>query len=313
MSTSFDSMVTQSHRGKTASLLLEAPVDALSGVSAGDGDKLQAAFGIDSIGDLAENRYFRRAQAIWHAAVLEHDPGPSPEWQMFFGQAPMQHFVSHPSGRFRVEFGPVYYRGRLDGTARLLAVGQDPSTNEILAHRVFVGPSGQRVQRLIQKAGLTRSYIMLNTFLFSVFGTFDNELRGISLEPEIVGFRNAFLDRVVAHNPIQAVLTLGAAARHAVENWPGAGALPVFDAVHPAAPDAMVLTSWNALLPGLIAGLDPDDGAAPDATPYGATFTPADLAAIPPFDLPFGVPDFHREGGGHSGRDGDDKIVWQAP
>lgn len=313
MSGTFDSMVTAAHRGKTAGELLASPVDALHGVSSADADKLQAAFGVGTVQDLAENRHFRRAQAIWHAEALDHDPGPSPEWQVFFAQAPVQHYVSHPAGRFRLDFGPVYYRGRLDGTARLLVVGQDPSTNEILGHRVFVGTSGQRVQRLLRKVGLGRSYTMVNTFLFSVFGQFDNELRAISLEPEILGYRNALLDRVVAENPVQAVVSFGAGARHAVDNWPGAGGLPVFDLVHPAAPDNLVLPDWNAALPGLTAALDPDDGVVADATPYGATFTPADLAEIPRFDLPFGVPDFHRQGGGHSGRDGNKKIVWQAP
>jgi len=313
MSTSFDSMVTAAHRGKTAGQLLASPVDALHGVSGADAEKLRAAFGIETVGDLAESPYFRRAQTIRYAESLHHDPGPSPEWQGFFDQAPIQHYVSHPSQRFRFEFGPVYYRGRLDGTARLLVVGQDPSTNEILAHRVFVGTSGQRVQRLLRKVGLSRSYIMLNTFLFSVHGQFDNQLRGISSEQEILGYRNAFLDRLVAENPIQAVVSFGAGARHAVENWPGAGALPTFDLVHPAAPDGLVLPDWNAGLAGLIASLDPDDGVAPDPTPYGATFTPADLAAIPRYDVPFGVPDFQREGGGHSGRDGNHTIVWNAP
>ena len=32
--------------------------------------------------------------------------------------------------------------------ARVLVVGQDPSTNELLAHRIFVGRSGQRVTTL---------------------------------------------------------------------------------------------------------------------------------------------------------------------
>ena len=33
----------------------------------------------------------------------------------------------YPYGAFRVEWGPIFHRGRLDGTARLLCIGQDPA------------------------------------------------------------------------------------------------------------------------------------------------------------------------------------------
>jgi uracil-DNA glycosylase len=91
-------------------------------------------------------------------------------------------------------------RGRLDGTARVLVLGQDPSTNEILAQRAFVGTSGQRVQKLLAKIGITRSYVVFNTFLFSVFGQL---LRAVSLDPEILDHRNRCLDRIRAQNPVQ--------------------------------------------------------------------------------------------------------------
>jgi hypothetical protein len=76
--------------------------------------------------------------------------------------------MTHTSGRYRLDFGPVYYRGRLDNTSRILIVEQDPATNEIIAHRVFVCSSGRRLQGLLQKLGINRSYLMVNTFLFSV-------------------------------------------------------------------------------------------------------------------------------------------------
>jgi len=318
MSNPYDHLVDKAHQGKSVSGLLDAPVEALSGVSAADAEHLRAAFGIRTVRDLGESRYFRAAEAILAADVLTHDPGPPPGWAEFFRAAPIDYYINHPAKRFRLDFGPVYYRGRLDGSARVLVIGQDPSTNEILAHRILVGTSGQRVQRLLVKAGITRSYIMLNTFLFSVFGQFDSKLRAISQEPEIEGFRNAFLDRIVAENHIQAVVTFGVGARHGFERWPMGGSFPVFNATHPAAEEADVITSWNQLLPGLRAAITPDedgmDGGDPaDVQLFGDSFAEDDLAPIPGFDLPFGVPDFHRQGGGHSGRDGDKKIVWNAP
>jgi hypothetical protein len=35
---------------------------------------------------------------------------------------------AYPMSDFRVEWGPIFYRGRLDGTARLLCIGQDPAS-----------------------------------------------------------------------------------------------------------------------------------------------------------------------------------------
>jgi hypothetical protein len=44
--------------------LAEAPVDAIQGVSKGDAEKLQQAFNVKTVRDLAENKFVRIAQAI---------------------------------------------------------------------------------------------------------------------------------------------------------------------------------------------------------------------------------------------------------
>ena len=49
-----------------------------------------------------------------------------------------------PTNAFRVEWGPVFHRGRLDGTARVLAIGQDPARHETIVRRVLVGMAGHR-------------------------------------------------------------------------------------------------------------------------------------------------------------------------
>lgn len=63
----------------------------------------------------------------------------------------------------------MFYRGRLDGSARVL-VGQDPATHVAISRRVLVGGAGQPVQRLSARVGVTRRYVMVNTFLCSVYG-----------------------------------------------------------------------------------------------------------------------------------------------
>jgi uracil-DNA glycosylase len=79
-----------------------------------------------------------------------------------------------------MNWGPVYYRGRLDGTARVIVIGQDPAASENVARRILVGSAGQRVQGFLRKLGLTRSYIMVNTFLYSLKGQMDTEAKNIS-------------------------------------------------------------------------------------------------------------------------------------
>lgn len=238
------------------------------------------------------------------------DPGPPSDWAALFAQAPLAQYEAHPSGRFRTAFGPVYYRGRLDGTVRLLIVGQDPSTDEILAQRILVGKAGQYVQGLLKKLGFAQRYAMFNTFLFGITGQFDATMRAASAADPIHAYRNALLDHAVATSAIEAVLAFGAAAQHAVGLWPGRAALPVFALVHPTALVG-VTDQWNSVLPQLLAALPPEPGVAPDPRPYGQVFTPDDAAPVPRLDLPFGLPAWHGTGGTHSTRMGSPtKIVW---
>ena len=45
----------------------------------------------------------------------------------------------YPPGQFRVEWGPIFHRGRLDGSARVLVIGQDPAQHETVIRRILVG------------------------------------------------------------------------------------------------------------------------------------------------------------------------------
>jgi hypothetical protein len=314
MTRSFDRMLDKAFHGKSVADILNASPAALQGLSASDAQRLEEVFGIRTIRDLARNRFFQRSLALLNASGETHfDPGPPVQWRDFLASAPLDYYVHHASRRFRIDFGPVYYRGRLDGTARILVVGQDPSTNEILGQRILVGSSGQRVQGFLRKLGITRSYVMANLFLFSVFGQVDAELRAIALEEPILTFRNSFFDRLAQENNLQAVVVIGKGAQLAVDNWPGSQEHPVFEIQHPAALDeAAVLATWNSALTLLRPIVEPDDDGSPDPSPYGSSFAPEDAAPIPRFDLPFGLPEWHGNGS-HSHRDGNKNIVWTAP
>ena len=317
MTTSFNHMLVKAYENKSLAELLDAPPDALSGVSKADAEALETAFGISTIRELAENKFFERAQAML-AAVNEprYDAGPSREWDAFFAEAPLAYYDNHPSGRFRHDFGPVYYRGRLDGSARVLILGQDPATNELIAHRVFVGNSGQRIQGLLNKMGVTRSYIYLNTFLYSVYDQFDPELRDISLEEPIISYRHAFLDRLVEENQIEAIFAMGKGAHHGLENWPGKGDIPFYEFTHPAALNYQLLfANWNEGMNQLKDYVTPDEDGNATYKPYETTWQDGDLVVIPRFDLPFGIPDWHGDGT-RATRDPENRvkqIIWKAP
>jgi hypothetical protein len=317
---SFDRFVIAARRLRTPAALAAEPVDALSGVSAGDREALTAALGIRTVGDLAANRFVARAQAIAaEAAGLAHDRGPDPAWSAFLASAPLATYRANPT-EFRLDFGPVYYRGRLDGTARVLLVGQDPAANELVGHRALVGASGQRVQGLLERIGVRRDYLMVNTFLYPVYGQFFGRLAALSQAGPILEFRNALFDRIAAENALEAVVTIGAAARDAVDRWPEAAGRFRRHVTHPSALDNVAtLADWNAAVTALRAVVAPEVGVPPLEAPYGDDWTAADHTPIPRRDLPFGVPDWHGVGSRAErarlpdGATDPRRIVWTAP
>lgn len=122
----------------------------------------------------------------------------------------------YPQRCFRTEWGPIFHRGRLDTTARVLAIGQDPAQHEGVVRRILVGEAGQRVQGFLAKLGVDTSYVMIDTFLYSVYGTVPT---AVAEPPELVAYRNRWLDALLLHNKIEAVVTLGQRARRAWELW----------------------------------------------------------------------------------------------
>jgi hypothetical protein len=65
------------------------------------------------------------------------------------------------------DWGPVFYRGRLNKTAMVIGIASDPGPTERLVGRTLVGDAGQRVQGLLTKIGLTHSYVLVNAFAYA--------------------------------------------------------------------------------------------------------------------------------------------------
>jgi hypothetical protein len=59
-----DKILDKAYEEKTLPELVDAPVDALAGLSAGDAKLLDEAFNIKTVGDLGRNKYFRAAAAL---------------------------------------------------------------------------------------------------------------------------------------------------------------------------------------------------------------------------------------------------------
>jgi uracil-DNA glycosylase len=214
---------------------------------------------------------------------------------------------AYPLDSFRVEWGPVFHRGRLDGSARVLVIGQDPATHEAIARRILVGEAGQRAQGLLTRLGIERSYVFINTFLYSVYGQ-GGGTRHID-DPEIAGYRNRWINAIVADQRIEAIITLGQLADSAYQQWratpKGAASTAAYATIrHPTYPEsasrtgqitkaeafAKLCDSWNGMLTALHPAITPD--AAVPLRLYGSSLTHADLTPIPSRDLPPGLPDW---------------------
>src|SRR5712692_6259608 len=134
--------------------------------------------------------------------MIEFDPGPPPEFAQLFAQAPdYGPFKQH----FWYDWGPVFYRGRLDGSSRLLCIASDPGPTERVALRTLVGDAGQRVQGFMTKLGLTRSYICLNAFIYALFPSHAANAPQILSDPIQKNWRNELYTKAKGPN-VQAII-----------------------------------------------------------------------------------------------------------
>src|SRR5215211_1061014 len=239
--------------------------------------------------DLFQDRAWRPQSTGGGRVVTEFDPGPPPEFAEIFARVPdYAPFKEH----FWYDWGPVFYRGRLDGSARVLCVASDPGPTERVAMRTLVGDAGQRVQGFLARIGLTRSYICLNAFIYALHPSSFWEGRKILRDPELLGWRNELFDKVKGQN-LQAIVAFGSQAQDAVSLWDGKDTLPVFEVPHPSSRDPKrLLEAWHEAVVRLREIVTPDPEADPSPSNYGSQFREEDYSRIPPGDLPFGVPDW---------------------
>jgi uracil-DNA glycosylase len=121
-------------------------------------------------------------------------------------------------------------------------LGQDPGQHESIAHRRLVGEAGQRVQGLLWKLGIERSYVMVNAFLYSVYGQpRRNDVE--QLLKRTARYRKRWLDALLDDTDVRAVVAFGAIAEQAFLRWQRTASGKRFSGhieplTHPTMPDA---------------------------------------------------------------------------
>lgn len=219
--------------------------------------------------------------------MTDFDPGPP--------AAIAQHLDAVPSYAakrdcFWYDWGPIFYRGRLDGSARVIGIASDPGPTERIACRTLVGDAGQRVQGMLAKLGLTRSYVLVNAYAYALLPSKAPQARPLLSVPEHRTWRNDFYDAVTGP-PLEAIIAFGGEAQAALDLWTSKPAVPVFRVPHPSSHDAAHLVSaWRDAVPQLRAAVTPDPDGDATLPNYDTSFRESDYAAIPRRDLPYGFP-----------------------
>ncbi len=220
------------------------------------------------------------------------DHGPPAELTRHFAEVPDPPVKDD----FWFDWGPVFYRGRLDGSARVLCIASDPGPTERIAGRTLVGDAGQRVQGFLTKIGLTHSYVCLNTWPYALrkSAQFD-ELKKVK-EPEQVKWRNRLYD-LATTSKLEAIVAFGGQAQEGLKLWTNRPDALVCEVPHPSsgqddASKKKLLDEWRAAVDELRAVVTPDSDGSTSGPNYGSKFEEADYAPIPRADLPFGAPAF---------------------
>lgn len=225
---------------------------------------------------------------------------------------------------FRVEWGPIFHRGRLDGSARILVIGQDPAQHEVVVRRILVGTAGKRAQGFLKRLGFTRSYVFVNAFLYSVYGQGGGN-RHIG-DSAITAYRNRWFEAILNRSAIEAVVAFGGLANLAWQAWlatpaaTGRPQLPFRHLTHPTWPESSartnadravavtkLLENWNDGLEALKPVIQHPDSAS-ELELYGTAFGLEDLPDILSDDLPAGTPAWMRTEEGWASRKGETAL-----
>jgi hypothetical protein len=251
--------------------------------------------------DLEFNRLILRPRSA--AEMAQSDPGPNSSFQAIFAATPDFVAATGETKVFWHNFGNLFYRGRLDGSARVMFIASDPGPAECLpfVRRSLIGDSGQKTQGFLAKLGLTRSYVLVNAF--SVAMRPSEKTKGLAILKNNLAIRQSrhdFYNAILSSGQIEAIVAFGEVAQIALAEWEKANAavknLPRFKLAHPAAVDRSgsgndaALKGWAKGITDLRAIVTPDADGDTSLPNFGKYFTEADYVRIPRRDLPAVAP-----------------------
>jgi hypothetical protein len=237
------------------------------------------------------------------AEMAQSDPGPVGSMKAIMDATPDYQSEMGDTTTFWYAFGPVLYRGRLDGSARVLGIASDPGPAECLpfARRALVGDSGQKTQGFLARLGLTRSYALVNGFAVALRPS--QKTTGLKALKENVAIRtarHALYNGLLAGGGLEAIIAFGEVAYRAYDLWaasnPAVAAVPGFKLAHPAAVDRegtgndAALKAWAKAITTLRGVVTADADGDPTGPNFGDYFTEVDYERIPRRDLPPAAP-----------------------
>ena len=219
--------------------------------------------------------------------MIDFDPGAPPSIEFDKGPpiAIARHIAALPPiaaehrDLFWYDWGPVFYRGRLNGTAKVLGIASDPGPTERLVGRTLVGDAGQRVQGFLTKLGLTTNYALVNAFPLRGAPQRDQQGPPAAVRPRPTRVAQPVLRPDHRLHACEAIIAFGGNAQAALRLWDTAPDVPTFQIPHPSAHNATDLAAkWAAAIPDARAAVTPDPGGDQTGPNYGAMITEDDYA-----------------------------------
>ncbi|HAZ11444.1 MAG: hypothetical protein A2X86_10700 [Bdellovibrionales bacterium GWA2_49_15] len=178
--------------------------------------------------------------------LAEYDPGApkTSKWPDLFAETPNyrafgQAVIGGQGEKFRWIMGPMWYRGRLTpDSVKVFVVGQEGAQDENVSNRSFTGSTGTRMQKLLNYLGVDRSYLFMNTFVYTITGQYSlfdddrndpakvSELKRLlwlaqDEESIVVKHRHALFDYMLETNgdTLELVIGVGTAGKDSVATW----------------------------------------------------------------------------------------------
>jgi hypothetical protein len=164
----------------------------------------------------------------------EYDPGPSKtsKWLELFGSVPNyralgKYILDSRGEKFRWKFGPMWYRGRLgENEVKIFVVGQEGAQDENVSNRAFTGSTGTKTQKFLNHIGIHRSYLFMNTFVYTINGQLDHDDPRFKWmeqgeDSPLVEYRHALFDNMLETNTetLAIILGVGSGGKASVASW----------------------------------------------------------------------------------------------